>query len=218
MLTALSGQHPTGNSSLPQPWPATVDAPLTGLAHGKWPLVPMPSSSWALDTLKGWMVSLSPNCPFRCENLIAAPGAWFLLTWLSQTDQRWNAKHCLFSHLSRTRSGAKMSLPGWSMERHISPTINTSIQQLSKSRTWSSRLSSTKPGEAKSPWNTSPSATRFCTDRTPSHETLRKPRKQREVINQYFKEVLQSVVGGRNLGCTTCSFQPPTPPENKQTV
>lgn len=76
-------------------------------------------------------------------------GAWFPLTWLSQTDQRGNAKHFFFSHLSRTRSGAKMSLPGWSIERHISPTINTSIQQLSKSRTWSSRLSSTKPGETR---------------------------------------------------------------------
>lgn len=53
------------------------------------------------------------------------------------------------SHLSRTRSGAKMSLPGWSMERHISPTMSTSNQQLSKSRTWSYRLSSTKPGESK---------------------------------------------------------------------
>lgn len=59
-----------------------------------------------------------------------------------------------FSHLSRTRFGAKMSLPGWSMERHISPTISTSIQQLSKSRTWSYRLSSMKPGERKRLWDT----------------------------------------------------------------
>lgn len=46
-----------------------------------------------------------------------------------------------------------MSLPGWSMERHINPTISTSIQQLSKSRTWSYRLSSTKPEESKRLWD-----------------------------------------------------------------
>lgn len=38
-----------------------------------------------------------------------------------------------------------MSLPGWSMDLHIRPTINTSSQQLSKSLTWSNRLSSIKP-------------------------------------------------------------------------
>lgn len=38
-----------------------------------------------------------------------------------------------------------MSFPGWSMDLHIRPTINTSNQQLSKSLTWSYRLSSMKP-------------------------------------------------------------------------
>lgn len=158
-------------------------------------------SSWHYNPL---------NCPSRWEILIAAPGCHASL----KAEKKHNA---FFSHLSRTRSGANMSLPGWSMERHISPTISTSIQQFSKSRTWSYRLSSTKPGESERLWDT-PALLRS----SPFVETEKQLFKSFEntniriyILKMWLNVDLRKKV--LNLRCATHNFQSWTPSRNTYT-
>lgn len=80
-----------------------------------------------------WIISLD-------KILIASPILNPLPLTIHPASKHANMKHSqeiYFSYLSNTRSGAKISFPGWSIDLHIKPTIKTSIQQLSKSLTWS---------------------------------------------------------------------------------
>ena len=136
-------------------WPVSATASQGRMSHGT--MNHCTQASQVLDPVKEPTTFSSSYVPFQewgfhCRTQDSVP------TSLG-TSLKLEKKYKEFvSHLSRTRSGAKMSLPGWSMERHISPTMSTSNQQLSKSRTWSYRLSSTKPGESKRLWAYLPSS------------------------------------------------------------
>lgn len=70
----------------------------------------------------------------------------YLLSFKARLHGPFGAQHRgKLTHLLSLKSGEKMSLPGWSTDLHIRPSIRISSQQHLSRLIWSARLSSTNP-------------------------------------------------------------------------